>query len=418
MKQILYFIILFTAITSSVQNIKFQPDFFEHHEILITPSKKEINLHWKVNAIDEIIEFGISAHVNGWLALGLSDSGGMTGADIFLGRKVNGEFLLEDRFALETGYPKLDKSQDLNLISSFHENGELNFHFTRKLKTCDTEDSVIRLDIPLWFIFAFGEGDFGKHLPGNNAQKLIDLSGKYFEKELIGENLKEETFNLPLIAPKIELLPFDTVEDYVIKSPLVHHFVGYLCDAPPKDLKEGESKCNILGKNSVINFDNKCSKFYLVWAKGGTKRMYPSIAGKPIGKGELNTKYLVMETHYANPELLSGMVDEGSGFNLTVTKQLREKDVGMFTLGVDTEFIAIPPKSKESTLVSDCGEKCMNKIDAGFPESGLNVIAMLLHMHRRYKNLSLIVYNCFLCYFTFKLILIIFKLIKRHQDGN
>lgn len=66
---------------------KFWWDTFVHN----IPSIRQYKLHWKI-VKDEII---FEAHVEtlGWIGLGFSPNGGMTGADIVIGVKSNTMYL-------------------------------------------------------------------------------------------------------------------------------------------------------------------------------------------------------------------------------------------------------------------------------------------------------------------------------------
>ncbi|KAJ3256135.1 hypothetical protein HK103_005704 [Boothiomyces macroporosus] len=398
-----------SAITSHESWIPFPTDAFTNHQTLTTNNNKSIELFWAVDSGKHSVTFGVASQNGaGWLALGTSDAGGMIGADIWLGYTQNSKFVLEDRFSAAYDYPSLDSSQDVTLLSSYQTNSLTAFTFSRNLDSCDNQDAELRLDSPMWFIYAFGSSNsFGKHAPGDNGQALVDLSGTYFDK-FAAPSSAEDTTTYSLITPKVNILPEQTTycysmydvgkdfperhhivqEDYQVGGSFLHHIVAYECENMlPEFTTPSTTICNIYGKtpaDSVIKFNNTCqSNFYTVWAKGGKTKLYPSDAGKPIGG---NTRYIIFETHYTNPEKTEGLIDNGSGFHFKITKNLRKNDIGVFVLGTNIPFIFLPPGQYPS-VISNCGEKCMTQSNT-IPENGLTMISTMLHMHTRGKAMG------------------------------
>ena len=54
---------------------------------------------------------------------------------------------MQDRHAKRNGYPSVDKSQDVHLISGSESDGITTIKFTRKHNTCDDEDMVIGVSV-------------------------------------------------------------------------------------------------------------------------------------------------------------------------------------------------------------------------------------------------------------------------------
>ncbi|KAJ3271672.1 hypothetical protein HDV01_006451 [Terramyces sp. JEL0728] len=397
------------AIQSPASWIPFQTDSFTSHQTLATNNNKTIELFWTVDSGKQSITFGVASQNGaGWLALGTSDAGGMVGADIWLGYTQNSKFVLEDRFSANYEYPSLDASQDVTLLSSYQTSSLTAYTFSRKLDSCDDQDAQLRLDSPMWFIYALGASNsFGKHAAGDNGQALVDLSGTYFDK-FAAPSSSEQTSIYSLITPKLDILPEETTycysmydlgtdlpdkhhivqEDYQVGGSFLHHIVAYQCDNMlPEFQTPGTTICNIYGRTaaeSVIKFNNTCqSNFFSVWAKGGKTKLYPAIAGKPIGE---KVRYLIFETHYTNPEKTKGLVDNGSGFHLKITKNLRSQDVGGLVFGTQIPFIYLPPGQTPS-IVSNCGEKCTFQNNS-IPETGLTMLSTVLHMHTRGKSMG------------------------------
>ncbi|KAJ3319698.1 hypothetical protein HDV06_006114 [Boothiomyces sp. JEL0866] len=400
---------LVSAIASPASWIPFPTDSFTNHQSLTTNNNKTIELFWAVDSGKHSIQFGVASQNGaGWLAVGTSDAGGMIGADIWLGYTQNSKFVLEDRYSATYDYPALDASQDVTLLSSYQTSSLTAFTFSRNLDSCDDQDAQLRLDSPMWFVYALGTSNsFGKHAPGDNGQALVDLSGTYFDK-FAPPASGEETTVYSLITPKTNILPEETTycysmhdlgtdlpdkhhivqEDYQVGGSFLHHIVAYECDRMlPEFSNPSTTICNIYGKtaaDSVIKFNNTCqSKLLTGWAKGGKTKLYPATAGKPIGS---TTRYIIFETHYTNPEKTEGLVDNGSGFHFKITKNLRKNDVAMFMLGTQIPFIFLPPGQYPS-IISNCGEKCMTQPNT-IPDSGLTMISTMLHMHTRGKAMG------------------------------
>ena len=93
-------------------------------------------MYWSLS--DDEIAIGVDAHnAPGWVGLGMSATGGMMGADIWVLREVQGKLRLEDMFSSDWVKPQLDTDQNLRLMSAQQVGGRTSFWFTRKLAPCD-----------------------------------------------------------------------------------------------------------------------------------------------------------------------------------------------------------------------------------------------------------------------------------------
>ncbi|KAJ3258406.1 DBH-like monooxygenase protein 1 [Boothiomyces macroporosus] len=396
----------FSRIQGSASWIPFSTDKYTGHQTL-NSGNVSVELFWVANKDQDTIEFGVaSQNGNTWVAIGTSDAGGMVGATIWLGYSNQGTFVLEDRYATTYGKPALSATQSSKLLSSYQTSTLTAFTFQRSISSCNNQSISLALDQPMWFIYAVGtDNTFQKHQPGHNGQGLVDLSQSYFQN-YVEPTLDANTTVVPVVAPSINL-PGETTaycyhyvdmkqlipekrhiikEGTAINHPFVHHIVGYFCEAPPPEFTTPDKYfCNIYrpNGNDTITYNNTCTLLKLAWAKGGVDRLFPANVGKPIGSDSDYTRHLMIEIHYNNPDQVSGQTDPGSGFNLTVTKNLRPQEVGMITSGVSQDFILLPPNST-SSVVGECGTKCTNT----FPSSGLTVLSSLNHMHKHGKSLT------------------------------
>ncbi|KAJ3273804.1 hypothetical protein HDV01_003931 [Terramyces sp. JEL0728] len=395
----------FSRVQGSASWIPFSTDKYTGHQTL-NSGNVSVELFWAVNQGQDTIEFGVaSQNGNTWVAVGTSGAGGMIGATIWLGYNKQGSFVLEDRYAPTYGKPDLSATQSSKLLSSFQTSTVTAFTFQKSISGCNSQAAALDLDQPMWFIYAVGaDNTFQMHQPGYSGQGLVDLSETYF-KDYVEPALDANTALLPVVAPSINIPGEATAYCYhyidmkqlipdkrhIIKEgssinhPFVHHIVGYFCDTPPPEFTTNKYYCNIYRPdgNDTITFNNTCALLKLAWAKGGVDRLYPLDVGKPIGSDTDYTRHLMLEIHYNNPNQVSGQIDPGSGFNLTVTSKLRPQEVGMITSGVDQDFIMLPPGSTPS-VVGECGTKCTTT----FPSSGLTVLSSLNHMHKHGKSLT------------------------------
>ncbi|KAJ3305003.1 DBH-like monooxygenase protein 1 [Kappamyces sp. JEL0829] len=346
----------------------------------------------------------VSTHTTGWIGLGFSDAGGMKGANIWLYRLQNGQAVLQDSFAHTYGAPVATMHQSVELLNATHSSDLVTFAFRRELTVCDEQHDVLRTDSPVWMIYAFGDSHdyIGKHQDSLRGQQLVDLSGTYFDQ--YKAMTAEKTTTLSLVSPPISLNGKESTtycytfydlssiltekhqivaEDFVVGSRYTHHLVGYLCDDPLEEFQTpGTVYCNYYrerGEPDVTRFNNTCAgRIWLAWAKGGRQRSYPRAMGKPLG--DENAKYLLVETHFANANHDMDQVDVGSGFKLTLTKDLRPIDVGMLTIGREQDSIALPP-GQLVTVPNECGAGCTGQ--GVIPPEGLTILSTQLHMHKR-----------------------------------
>src|SRR6186713_1484591 len=74
----------------------------------------DVQLFWKTG--DTNSTFGIASRSSGYLALGFSETGAMTGADMAVGYKdQNGNFIFENRHAMGFVTPEVSQDQKNNM---------------------------------------------------------------------------------------------------------------------------------------------------------------------------------------------------------------------------------------------------------------------------------------------------------------
>jgi hypothetical protein len=144
---------------------------YEHHTFLSVPGGLDPDagaaVFWKVHAAGVTspvwwIQFAVAVRATGWVGFGVSESGGMTGADITLFRAAD-PLTLKDSFVTNVRFPQTDKCQSWDLVDSTMEDGWMIVEMVRPLDTEDNQDRKIMDDsqtsnAPTNLIAAWGDG--------------------------------------------------------------------------------------------------------------------------------------------------------------------------------------------------------------------------------------------------------------------
>jgi hypothetical protein len=86
-------------------------------------------------------------------------------------------------------------------------------------------------------------------------------------------------------------------------------------------------------------------------------------------------KFLIMETHYSNPDLVAGSVDQ-SGVTLFYADKLRQHEAGVLNTGDPTVSLYGSPVVNGKTYQFSCPSECTQKF-----RQPVNVFASFLHLH-------------------------------------
>jgi hypothetical protein len=140
--------------------------------------KGDVQLFWKTG--DNYSTFGIASRSNGYLALGFSETGAMTGADMAVGyTDASGKFVFENRHAGGFVTPQMsdDQKDNMRLKESHQENGVTSFVFEkRNTAACIQEQMNVMKDAWQWFIWARSDtNSFAQHAPGNMGKEYVKL---------------------------------------------------------------------------------------------------------------------------------------------------------------------------------------------------------------------------------------------------
>jgi hypothetical protein len=102
----------------------------------------------------------VEARTQGWVALGLSHTKSIKGADLAIGWvSAAGQATLQDYHSLDGRTVRLDSSQDMELIVGFEEEETTVLRFRRKVDTCDTDNDVKITNDTFRVIWAYSETD-------------------------------------------------------------------------------------------------------------------------------------------------------------------------------------------------------------------------------------------------------------------
>jgi dopamine beta-monooxygenase len=418
-------LLLFLFLTNIIN--AFNESSFRGHFERKAQLGENILMLWTINQADQKIELGILAKTTGWVAVGLSESGSMRGADLailqFDERGVNfdlGDYFSED-YAIPVREP--DNFQDWKLTSSVYQNGtHVAFQFERNLLTCDDKDFVFDPK-PKYVVYATGySGTLSYH--GSSLESRGSVEVRFFTNDGDNSNggtltLEEQLEHLETQDPSSQIYEFampnltvppastsyfclplklntsGTVQSGaqyhitkwigVPRSDLIHHMFVYRCPMHAIQTEYGVPyECD--------SKPPQCDP-YIAWGLGQGMANLPSNVGIPLGDEKCSTPqviaengysftdpdcfaYFLVEFHYNNPSMIAGQADI-SGLKVLITTQLRKYDMGVFTIGPAFPLIQIPPSQQAIQFNTECPVSCTSR----FPEGGVNVFASQLHMH-------------------------------------
>ena len=356
----------------------------------------DVQLFWKTG--DNYSTFGVASRSSGYLAVGFSQTGAMTGGDMAVGyNDNNGKFIFENRYATDFVFPQVspDQKKNMRLKEGSQANGVTSFIFEKQNKAdCLQTQGDVAKDAWQWFIYAFSDDNtFAKHLPGHNGKQYVKL-GTGTTVSINDAVPIANTQNLTIANQEVTIPSAETTYCYSlhkmpagkgwllgerppVSSPLLHHLVFYSCyGLDPKYL-------DMIGKAPNCNyqtFSNPCTGFVTEWAPGMSDRTFEPGYGKPFGTGHY--EYVMLETHYNNPDHLVGQKDAAS-YTFLWNDQPVTTEIGTLTLGdlQVTGWYLEPgqPLVKHSTV---CTPECTDR----WPSAGITAVSVFHHMHYRGVN--------------------------------
>ncbi|VDI10952.1 Hypothetical predicted protein [Mytilus galloprovincialis] len=283
-------------------------------------------LFWKTNTTH--ITFETHVKTKGYVGFGLSSNGKMFPSDVVVGWvDSNGTAHFKDCHTEGHYAPTIDSSQDWMLLQGLEDNFGTVLKFVRKLDTCDDKDYQIT-DNTIKVIYSYHPDDPASFdtLPWHGANRQGAKS------VMLLSAVKSNDYQLPPDAEQFDILhnnfhvPANTDTTYqckIFKVPekpskrhiirfepiitrgnedVVHHFVVFSCPTAT-DNDEG-SVFNCYGVRPKKY--EKCNDILLAWAIGGVGYDFPHNAGFSLNAPG-DPQYLILETHFTNPTLKSGM---------------------------------------------------------------------------------------------------------------
>lgn len=386
------------AVAQSNSNLSWVPfDRQQFNGSIALDTKGDVQLFWKTG--DEYSTFGVASRSNGYLALGFSETGAMTGADMAVGyNDQNGTFVFENRHATDFVTPQISQDQEKNM--RFKEGYQADvvtaFVFEKQNKAdCLQDQENVLKDSWQWFIYAFSqENIFAQHGPGQNGKTYVKLG--------IGETVSlNEVRDIPgaknfsILQPEVTIPTAETTycyslhklpagkRNYILgertsgSSPLLHHLVLYGCYGLPDGAEAmvgQEPNCD------WQNFSNPCNSFVTEWAPGMSGRTFEPGFGKPFGS-EL-FEYAMFETHYNNPKGLEGEKDAAS-YTFLYTEEPVKTEIGSLTLGdLQVNGWFLEPGKELVSHSTVCTPECTER----WPAEGITAVSVFHHMHYRGRN--------------------------------
>lgn len=364
------------------------------------------NVTWSYEGTtkDDYVTFTITCETTGWVGLGLSPNGGMAGADLAVAWvSADGEAFLEDMHASSNSFPSTDASNDLELLSSSETDGITTISYKRRIATCDDDDNIIKTSTTR-LIYAYGSADpvdnvlqsSDYHSSNRGAKSIYLLDPQTAANALPQDSLTHDFLTNDYEIPNQDTEYYCSFHDppvlngkhhIVAVEPLVtpgnegivHHIVIYACWGVENEHIVGNNKTEgVCFTDAMPEFFGSCRSVFYAWAIGGSTYYFPEEVGFPIGGSEAegSPQYFLMETHYDNPQLISGKVD-GSGIRFHYTPTVRDIDAGTIQIG-NINGIFVPPQIDDFNVVGYCHSTCTNQ---WIPEGGVTFFAYFLHAH-------------------------------------
>ncbi|XP_054271287.1 dopamine beta-hydroxylase [Macrosteles quadrilineatus] len=358
-------------------------------------------LYWTLDYDAGTVSLEVHSHVpaTSWIALGFSDYGEITDADLcVLWVDWHGKLHLEDTWTDKHGIIYRDQQQDCGEAGYSKSRNITKFVFNRKFDTCDGHDYIIE-EGTTHIVWAAGAGPLFRVEGLNLASAKHGFQRTQLLKNLAGEvPLPRDTWAVTVTENNNRVPSTDTTywcrvvklsdklrnKHHVVKfesvitagnEHLVHHMELFHCEAKADvEMPDYRGPCDGSDRPPETQV---CKKVIAAWAMGATPFYYPEEAGYPIGGPDFNL-YAVLEIHYNNPQLHAGMVDS-SGLRVYVSPTLRAHDAGVIELGLEyIDKMAIPPGQPHFPLSGYCISECTG---INLPPEGIIVFGSQLHTH-------------------------------------
>ncbi|CAM9386585.1 unnamed protein product [Ectocarpus sp. 12 AP-2014] len=392
-----------------------------------------VDVFWTVDANLGTIKVAVHAKAaTGWAGLGVSEMGGMEGADIVYYETGTGN--VTDAHAIVAGTPVTDEcTQDWTLVSAEAGTDGLVFEAERALDTGDSQDHVFVDDsaddvLPTRLLVAWGDSEtIGYHatnfakaeavlyggVENSNTDPILELTT---DPDVPFFDVTAKNFTVPTnrthyensCIPRSEL----PVEEFhaigfegIIQastSKYVHHLTltaytgthdcGQDCiDWVLANLPDDDDPSSQSAYSDPYTFNNMtipdfCYQQFaniFAWAPGAADVQLPGNVGFRFGNDSYTS--LRVETHYNNLDGDAGEVDS-SGVRVYYTEDIREMDMGVITLGdPNVDLIGTKLPEGKSSVEFNCPGACT---ETYFDAESVTVYSHFLHMHENGQRME------------------------------
>ena len=361
----------------------------------------DYELEWSV--IGDEIFIKITADTKGYVALGITEAGGMIGSDIVVASvdDDDGSLTVIDYYAEAESMPEVDCKQDWVGHWGQQTSTHTSVIISRKLNTGDYQDRPILNDgYPSRLLLAYSPFDLDNlHY---HAQSKFAFRLQFFtEEESVPLHHQTMTFEEMKNDPSVKYFDVKS-NDYAIPSWTKTTYVSFKEGFPAEDVGKD---FHIVGAEHMVQPGNEAFVHHFVlygcdtsnpsacgdqeivwaWAPGVIPLVFPNEVGIKVGAH--GYKSFSMNTHYDNPSKISNVRDT-SGVRIYYSTNLRDNDAGVLQVG-DGQISYAGTKVEEgiSTWSFDCPSTCTQQyLDAGVEYKTLSV---QLHMHQVGEAMSL-----------------------------
>lgn len=152
---------------------------YQAYEFIPTSSDPNAGaaIHWSISSDEMYVDLAVAVRATGWVGFGLSEAGGMRGADMMIFEARNPTTVI-DAYVQEERQPLPDDCQDWQFVDSRVGSGFLIVEVRRKLITGDSQDKAIindsNLQIPITrVISAWGDTEQYSYHGPNRARSAV-----------------------------------------------------------------------------------------------------------------------------------------------------------------------------------------------------------------------------------------------------
>ena len=331
--------------------------------------------------VGEDLHLRLEADHVGWLGFGFGEptSGHMKGSDMVTVAVVDSDVRVQDRHAIFAGtddsyywFPTLtaleDDHNDWSIVWGYEEAGSTHIYVTRALNTTDTQDRAVGVG-PVRIIWSWGASDTVAYHGSNRGANRITFvpdatnaarstlpayDGSYtfqFANYTIPTRTTTyacQGFTFPVSGADKHVVAIRPLMNNVTTR-FNHHAILHVCNdnaffeehlvPKPCSASAGDQ-----GQSPIGETDSGCSSLMWSWAMGLDLMVLPDSAGFRIGSSTFAASHVILEVHYDNPALESGLVDD-FGFEAYYVDTLREHDAAGMTLGDPTLRLNIESSS-------------------------------------------------------------------------